>query len=466
MSQTVAVILAAGMGTRMKSKEPKVLHKVAGVPMIIHVIDALHEASVEDIIIVLGYQGEKVKKIVGQDYKYVYQEQQQGTGHALLQALPALQELSGGNCLVLCGDTPLLRGKTLESLINRHNLSGAKATVLTTNISDPSGYGRIVKGLNGIEKIVEEKDASSEEKCINEINTGAYCFELKSLRKGLRKLTPANAQGEYYLTDIIKNLVDEKKLVDTLCIMDSEEAMGINNRVQLSQAETYLRDRILKDHMLNGVTIIDPKNTYVGKCVKIGVDTILYPGVILEGKTIIGDDNSIGPYTTVVDSVIDGNCTIKYSLLDKVKVGKNADIGPYSYLRPGTVLHEDVKVGDFSEVKNTQVGRGTKIPHLSYIGDSILGEGINIGAGTITCNYDGVNKHKTIIGDGVFVGSNTNLIAPIMVGEGAYIGAGSTVTKDVPSGALSVARGKQRNIENWEEHSRVKLKKDNNREGQ
>lgn len=455
MPQTVAVILAAGLGTRMKSKLPKVLHKVADVPMVAHVIEALNQADVKDIIIVLGYQGEKVEQVLGPGYKYVYQYQQLGTGHALLQVLPALQEYSGeGNCLVLCGDTPLLRGKTLQELKARHFQTEAKATVLTAIMADPTGYGRIIKGREGITKIVEEKDASSAEKRVQEINTGAYCFTLSSLMDGLKKLTPANAQGEYYLTDLIKYLVERKERVETLALEDYFEAMGVNNRVQLSEAEAYLRRRILKEHMLQGVTIIDPENTYVGKDVKIGQDTILYPGVILEGETIIGEDCRIGPYTRIVDSSVDKECMIDNSFLLEVKVGQGCTIGPYSYLRPGTELSEQVKVGDFVELKKSTVGRGSKIPHLSYVGDSIIGEEVNIGAGTITCNYDGIYKHQTIIGDGAFVGSNTNLVAPIKVGAGAFIGAGSTVTKDIPARALAVARGKQRNIEDWEKQKK------------
>lgn len=457
MPQTVAVILAAGLGTRMKSKAPKVLHKVADVPMITHVIDALNQTEVKDIIIVLGYQGEKVEQVLGPGYKYVYQHQQLGTGHALLQALPALQEYSGeGNCLVLCGDTPLLRGKTLDELKERHLHTGAKATVLTAIMADPTGYGRIIKGREGITKIIEEKDASFEEKKVQEINTGAYCFALSSLMEGLTKLTPANVQGEYYLTDLIKYLVDRKQRVETLPLEDYFEAMGVNNRVQLSEAEAYLRRRILKEHMLQGVTIIDPENTYVGKDVKIGQDTILYPGVILEGETIIGEDCQIGPYTRIVNSYVDKECMIDHSFLLEVKVGQGCTIGPYSYLRPGTELAKQVKVGDFVELKKSIVGRGSKIPHLSYVGDSVVGEEVNIGAGTITCNYDGIDKHQTIIGDGVFVGSNTNLVAPINVGAGAFIGAGSTVTKDIPAKALAVARGKQRNIEDWEKSKKTK----------
>ena len=449
MPKTIAVILAAGLGTRMQSKVPKVLHQVAGVPLVSHVLDALKEVAVDDIIIVLGYQGEMVEKTLGQDFRYVYQQEQLGTGHALLQALPLLQGDARGHCLVLCGDTPLLTGETLMNLKARHLQTGAKATVLTANLANPGGYGRIIKGSGGIKRIVEEKDATAEEKQIQEINTGAYCFDLNSVKEGLDRLTPANAQGEYYLTDIIKYLVDKKECVETYLIENSCDAMGVNNRIQLAEAEAYLRRRLLEKQMLAGVTIIDPENTYIEKQVQIGQDTILYPGVILEGTTTIGNNCQIGPYTRLADTIVGDDCTINNSTLLDSKVGQRCNIGPYSYLRPGTELADNVKVGDFAEVKKSYVGKDSKIPHLSYVGDSVIGEGVNIGAGTITCNYDGKKKHQTIIGDRAFVGSNTNLVAPINVGEDAYIGAGSTVTQDIPAGALAIARGRQRNLENW-----------------
>lgn len=450
--RTMAVVLAAGLGTRMKSRIPKVLHKVVGKPMVSHVLSAVRQAAVQDtkdIIVVLGFAGEKVEQELGPDYRYVFQKEQRGTGHALLQALPLLQEYAEGTCLVLCGDTPLLTGETLEKLIAHHQQSKAKATILTTHVPDPTGYGRIVSGPRGIERIVEEKDASPEEKKITEINTGAYCFEVAVLREGLTRLTPANAQGEYYLTDVIKFLVADNERVETFLLADYREALGINNRVQLAEAEAYLRAKVLQRHMLQGVTVVDPSNTYVAEDVEIGMDTILYPGVILEGKTVIGENCVIGPDTCIIESHIADDCSIIHSYLSEAKVGPECTIGPYSYLRPGTELAERVKVGDFAEVKKSFIGKGSKIPHLSYVGDSVIGAGVNIGAGTITCNYDGERKNPTIIGDGVFVGSNTNLVAPIKVGDGAYIGAGSTVTKDIPAGALAVARGEQRNIEGW-----------------
>lgn len=449
MGYTTAVVLAAGLGTRMKSNLPKVLHKVCGVPMIQHVIRSVREAKADKIIVVLGYRGELVEGILGSDCEVVYQHEQLGTGHALLQVLPKLTDREDGDCLVVCGDTPLLTGRTLERLRNRRRETGAFATVLTAQVADPAGYGRIIKNAQGIEKIIEEKDATKQEKRVTEINTGTYCFCFAALKEKLALLTPANAQGEYYLTDVVRLLAEDGKKVDSYVLKEPEEAMGINNRIQLSEAESHMRRRIAKYHMQEGVTIIDPGHTYIEGTVKIGRDTVIYPGVILEGNTEIGENCSIGPYTRIYNTHVADEVVINQSTLLESQVGRECRIGPFSYLRPGTVLAEKVKVGDFVEVKKSFVGAGSKLPHLSYVGDSTLGKGVNIGAGTITCNYDGSAKHPTVIGDGAFVGSNTNLVAPITVGAGAYIGAGSTVDGDIPPGALAIARGRQRNIENW-----------------
>ncbi|PKM90048.1 MAG: bifunctional UDP-N-acetylglucosamine diphosphorylase/glucosamine-1-phosphate N-acetyltransferase GlmU [Firmicutes bacterium HGW-Firmicutes-12] len=449
MAQLVSVVLAAGLGTRMKSSLPKVLHKLVGVPMIQHVVKTLQETGINDIIVVLGYRGELVEEELGGSCRVVYQQQQLGTGHALLQTMSELQNYKDADCLVVCGDTPLLRSETLLGLISAHQQQKAQATVLTAYLPNPMGYGRIIKGALGLEKIVEEKDASFEEKAVQEINTGTYCFSINTLQDKLTHLSTSNAQGEYYLTDIIKMVAEEKGKLETLLMEDHVEAMGINNRVQLAEAERLLRQRLLREYMLEGVTFIDPLNAYIESGVLIGQDTIIYPGVILEGQTKIGENCVIGPDTRITDSTISDNVGINYSNLQNVKVARGCNIGPYSFLRPGTELAENVKIGDFVEVKNTFVGKGAKIPHLSYVGDSSLGEEVNIGAGTITCNYDGVKKNKTVIGNRSFVGSNSNLVAPIIIGEDVYIAAGSTVNKDIPSGSLAVARSEQRNIDNW-----------------
>lgn len=452
--KTVAVVLAAGLGTRMKSNLPKVLHKVAGVPIIIHVINALREAKIDDIIVVLGHGGQLIENMIGPEHRVVYQHEQLGTGHALMQTLPEITKYKDGQCLVVCGDTPLLKGTTLKKLLIKHQDDNNSATILTAYLPDPTGYGRIVKNNGGVYKIVEEKDADYEIKAIKEINTGTYCFQTASLIKRLALITPANAQGEYYLTDIIKLLVEDEEKVQSLLLEDSIEAMGINNRIQLAEADKHLRKRIADRHMLQGVTIINPDSTYIDDCVTIGRDTIIYPGVYLEGRTEVGDECIIGPDTRIINSKVKDRVNISYSNVLEAKVCDDCSIGPYSYLRPGTELSSQVKIGDFVEVKNTFVGQGSKIPHLSYVGDSILGLGVNIGAGTITCNYDGENKHPTIFGDGAFIGSNTNLVAPVTVGAGAYIGAGSTVTKDIPPGALAVARGRQKNFHNWKKQNK------------
>ncbi|MFY9174462.1 MAG: bifunctional UDP-N-acetylglucosamine diphosphorylase/glucosamine-1-phosphate N-acetyltransferase GlmU [Peptococcia bacterium] len=460
MTSSVAVVLAAGLGTRMKSTLPKVLHQVAGWPMLKHISSAIRGAGVENIILVLGHQSELVEETMGDGYCVAYQKEQLGTGHALLQALPFLEEFQAGQCLVVCGDTPLLTAETLKALREKQQNCNAEAIILTAEMADPTGYGRIVKKDGQVLRIVEEKDAGPEEKPIKEINTGTYCFKIEGLKRLLPKLSPTNAQGEYYLTDIISLLAQEGKCVETHLLADPNEAMGINNRVQLAEAEKLMRRRINEQHMLAGVTMIDPENTYIEAGVEIGQDTIIYPGVHLVGKTKIGSACEIGPDCRIVDSAVAKGTLIKYSYLSEAEVGEHCTIGPYSYLRPGTVLANKVKVGDFSEIKNSFIGEGSKIPHLSYIGDSSIGKGVNIGAGTITCNYDGVKKFPTYIGDGTFVGSNSNLVAPLTVGAGAYIGAGSTVTKDIPAGALAVARGRQRNIDNWRERLTLKAGQD------
>lgn len=450
MSQLIAVILAAGMGTRMKSKTPKVMHKLCGLPMLQHIYKILKDAGIEDIVTVLGHQGEEIAKTLDGESKVVYQRQLLGTGHALLQALPELEKYKSAQCLVLCGDTPLLRPETLLALVEKHRTCKAQATVLTAVFEDPSGYGRIIKGTGGLERIVEERDASNEEKNVQEINTGTYCFELAVLNEKIHCISASNAQGEYYLTDLIKIIAEEKGIVETMLLEDPKEALGINNRIQLAEAEKELRKRILEEHMLQGVTIVDPSAAYIDAAVRIGRDTILYPGVILEGSTVIGEDCHIGPNARIIDTELGDNVTVIYSNLLEARAGNGCKIGPYSYLRPGARLESNVKVGDFVEIKNSDIGDHSKVPHLSYVGDSFIGKHVNVGAGTITCNYDGKQKHTTVIGDNSFIGSNTNLVAPITVGRDAYVGAGSTVSKDIPDGSLAVERGKQRIIDNWQ----------------
>lgn len=446
--RTTAVILAAGQGTRMKSKLPKVLHKALGKPMVQWVIDCLSEAGVADKIAVLGHGGEQVAQVVEGQAQIVYQTEQLGTGHAVMQAAPALA--ADNDCvLVICGDTPLLRPQTISQLIAQHQAEGNAVTLLTAHAENPTGYGRIVRNGQQIAAIVEQKDASEEEKLISEINTGTYCFDQKFLLQYLSALDTNNAQKEYYLTDLIKIANQHQLPVGGFVLTDFNESLGVNNRVQLSQAEQILRQRKCQEVMLAGVTLLDPAATYIGADVVIGNDTIIYPNVVLEGKTVIGSDNVIGMNCRFVDSTIGNGNDIQSTVIVESTVGNGCKIGPMAYLRPGTVLADTVKIGDFVEVKKSQVGQGSKIPHLSYVGDSVVGSGVNIGCGTITCNYDGVHKYQTTIEDGAFIGSNTNLVAPVTVEANAFIGAGSTITRDVAANALALTRAELRVKENW-----------------
>ena len=456
--RTTAIILAAGQGTRMKSKLPKVLHRVLGKPMVQWVIDCLTAAGVTDKITVLGHGAEQVATVVGEQTSIVYQTEQLGTGHAVMQGVKALG--TENDCvIVICGDTPLLQANTIKSLLAKHNAEKNMVTVLTAQASDPTGYGRIVRNGAQIEAIVEQKDATEEEKTITEINTGTYCFNQQFLLQYLPTLTTNNAQKEYYLTDLIKIANQNQFPVGGYQLDDFSESLGVNNRVQLAQAEQVLRQRKCNEVMLAGVTLIDPASTYIGADVVIGNDTIIYPNVVLEGATVIGSDNIIGMNCRFVDSIIGDNNDIQSTTIVESTVGNECKIGPMAYLRPGTVLADQVKIGDFVEVKKSQIGTGTKIPHLSYVGDAVVGNSVNIGCGTITCNYDGVNKYQTTIKDNAFIGSNTNLVAPVVVEEKAFIGAGSTITKDVPADTLAVVRGELRLKDDWSKRQALKKKK-------
>ena len=456
--RTTAIILAAGQGTRMKSKLPKVLHKVLGKPMVQWVIDCLTAAGVTDKITVLGHGAEQVAAVVGEQTSIVYQIEQLGTGHAVMQGVKALG--AENDCvIVICGDTPLLQADTIKSLLAKHNAEKNMVTVLTAQASDPTGYGRIVRNGAQIEAIVEQKDATEEEKTITEINTGTYCFNQQFLLQYLPTLTTNNAQKEYYLTDLIKIANQNQFPVGGYQLDDFSESLGVNNRVQLAQAEQVLRQRKCNEVMLAGVTLIDPASTYIGADVVIGNDTIIYPNVVLEGATVIGSDNIIGMNCRFVDSIIGDNNDIQSTTIVESTVGNGCKIGPMAYLRPGTVLADQVKIGDFVEVKKSKIGTGTKIPHLSYVGDAVVGSSVNIGCGTITCNYDGVNKYQTTIKDNAFIGSNTNLVAPVVVEEKAFIGAGSTITKDVPADTLAVVRGELRLKDDWSKRQALKKKK-------
>ncbi|MFX4262863.1 bifunctional UDP-N-acetylglucosamine diphosphorylase/glucosamine-1-phosphate N-acetyltransferase GlmU [Pelotomaculum propionicicum] len=452
------VILAAGKGTRMKSKLPKVLHNVCGSTMLSYVIDSAVGAGVKKIIVVVGYGADVVAREVGVRAQVAHQAEQLGTAHALMQAGPFLSDFKG-RLLVLCGDTPLIESRTLLDLIRSHRSSGAAATVLTAIMEDPAGYGRVVRdNQGGVVKIVEQKDASPEEKQINEVNTGVYCFESEGLFEDLSTLSPNNAQGEYYLTDIIEMNVRRGRRVGAVTLENPMELTGINDRAQLAEVERFMRGRILKDLMISGVTVIDPHSTFVDRKVKIGRDTVIHPFTFIEGSTVIGEDCNIGPGSRLINAVVGNGVSIQNSIVTDSSMEDGCSIGPFSHLRPGNTLGREVKVGNYSELKKSVVGDGSKVPHLSYVGDATIGKNVNIGAGTITCNYDGRNKWPTMIDDGVLIGSNTNLVAPVKIGARSVTGAGSTITRDVPEGSLAVERAKVKVIPDWDK--RDKKKKD------
>ena len=442
------MILAAGKGTRMKSKMPKVLHKVGGKPMLQHVIDAAKKAGSSREVVIIGAGAEQVEKKIS-DVEFVLQEEQLGTGHAVLSAREKFAE-SEGTVLILCGDTPLLTSKLLKNFTAAHESSNCAATVLTAEMPDPKGYGRVIHEADGtFQKIVEDKDATADELKIREVNVGVYCFDVKKLFGALDKVTNDNAQGEYYLPDVLAILKDAGEKVCTFAATFCEETIGINSRVQLAAAERILRQRKTLELMNSGVTIIDPHTTFIDVDVEVGQDTIIHPNSYLEGKTTIGTECEIGPNVRFVNMKVGDNVKAQFSYCHDAEINSDVVVGPYVHLRPGTKIGDRVKIGNFVEVKNSNIGKGTKLPHLQYIGDSDVGENVNIGCGTVTCNYDGKKKYRTKIGDNVFVGCNTNFVAPVKVGDGAYIAAGSTITKDVPKNNLAIARSRQTNIENW-----------------
>jgi bifunctional UDP-N-acetylglucosamine pyrophosphorylase/glucosamine-1-phosphate N-acetyltransferase len=449
MERLAAIILAAGKGTRMRSRIPKVLHQVAGQYMVSHVLTAAKEAGASCLVVVTGHEAGLVEKSLGSEYLYAYQHQQLGTGHAVMQAEPKLPEAID-LVLVLSGDTPLLTSDTIKNLLDYHQEVAGAATLLTAFPADPAGYGRVLRGDDGqVLRVVEEKDATPKEQEICEVNAGVYCFQRQHLFQALKRVKPANAQGEYYLPDVIDILSKEGLGVAAVTAADPRELQGINNRIHLAEAEQFFRLRINEGLMLAGVTIIDPGSTFIDKGVKIGQDTVVFPFTFIKGNTAIGPDCQIGPNATLSDCSLGTGVIFHHSVAERAVLGDGCQIGPFAYLRPGALLREGVKIGDFVEIKNSDIGPGSKIPHLSYIGDAVLGQGVNIGAGTITCNYDGVNKWKTIIHDQAFIGSNTNLVAPVEIGAFAVTGAGSTITKNIPPEALGIARGRQVNIEGW-----------------
>ncbi|MBP2636778.1 MAG: glmU [Firmicutes bacterium] len=454
MSNLMAIILAAGKGTRMKSALPKVLHQIGGKPMVQQVLDAASFSGADKKVVVVGFGAQSVADTLAGQAEFVVQTEQLGTGHAVMQAKRELSEFTG-TVMVLCGDTPLLTGKSLAKLYAEHTEAKAAATVLTAVMPDPTGYGRVIRNAAGqVEKIVEHKDASMSELAVSEINTGIYCFEAKELLAALEGLTCNNAQGEYYLTDVMAILNQQGHKVWAVKADDYRETLGINSRQQLAEAEGIIRRRKLDELMDNGVTIMDPNSTFIDSQVEIGADTTIYPFTWIEGQSIIGANCEIGPNSRLSNTTVGEGTTIHFSYTHDCVVGKHVTLGPYVHLRPDTCLKDGVKVGNFVEVKNSTVGEKSKIPHLSYIGDTDMGSGVNIGSGTITVNYDGKHKHRTTIEDDAFIGCNTNLVAPVTVGRGSYVAAGSTITKNVPPSSLGVARARQNNIEGWAEKQR------------
>ena len=416
MEDMIGIVLAAGKGTRMKTNKAKVVHKIYGKEMIVRVVETAYKSGIHDVITVLGHKREEVEKVLGDSVKYAYQEELLGTGHTVMQAIPFLKDKKG-RVVVLCGDVPILRPETISKLVEKSIENKEYATVLTAVYENPYGYGRVIRDIGGnVQAIVEEKDATDEEKNICEINAGVYCFDIEELILALEKITPNNAQGEYYLTDVIK-IMNEKGLKTGAVIVDDDtEILGVNDREQLEMVTQILKDRINREHMRNGVTIEDINSTYIYDDVKIGRDTVIHPNSTIKSGTTIGE---------------------------------NCEIGPNSYIREGCHLANNVKVGSFVELKKAIIGEGTKVPHLSYMGDCEIGSKTNIGCGTITCNYDGLNKHKTIIGDNTFVGSNVNFVAPVKIGNNVTIAAGSTITEDVPDDTLAIARERQVNKAGW-----------------
>ncbi|MDH8679635.1 bifunctional UDP-N-acetylglucosamine diphosphorylase/glucosamine-1-phosphate N-acetyltransferase GlmU [Fusibacter bizertensis] len=448
MDKLITIILAAGYGKRMKSKLPKVLHKVSGVPMIQHVVDLANEIGTDETVCVVGHGRELVESaLANQNIEFAVQEVQLGTGHAVKSAQAFIDE---GLVLVLFGDAPLLSASTLKAFITNHKNGKYKASLISTFFDDPTGYGRIVRDQEGnFDRIIEHKDASEDQKRIGEINSGIGLFDASILMDALDALKNNNSQGEYYLTDVFEYVKEKHGKVDAFVIKDAYEVMGINDRMALAEAEKYHQDLIKKHWMREGVTLISPESIYIEKYVTIGQDTIIEQGTMLKGSTVIGEDCHIGPFSEVIDTKIGNEVKVKHSTLTDSSVDDRTVVGPYAYLRPKSNVGKDCKIGDFVEVKNSTIGDSTKISHLTYVGDGKVGKNVNLGCGVVFVNYDGVNKHLTEIEDDVFVGCNTNLIAPVKVGKEAYIAAGSTITQDVPEKALGIARERQVNKTDW-----------------
>ena len=451
MTDLHVVVLAAGKGTRMKSAVPKLLHQAHGLPLIERVIRTASALQPASIVIVVGHQGALLQTALSAQDRLTFavQEPQLGTGHALLQSEPSLKG-AGGTVVLLSGDVPLLRPETVRALVSRHRERGAAATVVTAILDDPSGYGRIVRDGGQLAAIVEDRDATADVRGIREINSGIYAFDLEPLFDSLRSLGTSNAQREYYLTDLIAAYRSRGMVVDAMIVADPREILGVNSRRELADVTAILKSAKNQTLMDGGVTLVDPASAYIGSDVTIGTDTIVHPGVHLEGKTVVGSNCVIHAGVRIVDSEIEDGVVINnFCVIVESHVSRGARIGPFAHIRPDSNVGENAHVGNFVELKKTSLGAGSKANHLSYLGDATIGSKVNVGAGTITCNYDGRVKSPTIIEDGAFIGSDSQLIAPVRVGAGAYVAAGSSITEDVPAGSLAVARSRQVNKENW-----------------
>ena len=435
------VILAAGLGKRMNSKGHKVVHKVCGKPMIAQIVQEMRAVGLDRLFVVVGRLEEQVRAVLGDSVEYVRQAEQLGTGHAVLQALPSLPQ--DGITVVVYGDAPLIRREEIQRLIETAQQTGA-TTLMTAEVDDPQSFGRVVRATDGtIERIVEEKDATAEQRRIHEVNSGIYAFQTRHLHSVVPKLTPENAQRELLLTDCVLHLRDAGETVVPVVVRDADDIANVNDRIQLAVCEQKLRRRILLRHMQNGVTFIDPAATYVEPDVEIGRDTVVWPGSYLQGATVIGEDCVIGPDAQLMNARVGDGVEVIRSVVTDSRVGTGSFVGPFAYVRPGSDIGERVKVGDFVEIKNSTIGNHTKVSHLAYIGDSDVGTDVNVACGVVTANYDGFRKHRTIIGDDSFIGCNVNLVAPVEIGDGSYIATGSTITESVSAGSFAIARERQ-----------------------
>lgn len=450
-----ALIMAAGKGTRMRSNLPKVIHSAHGKPMVVRILETLKKLVVDESILILGYKKEEILEKISEytnDISYVVQKEQLGTGDAIIRAKEKLEDYDG-DIIILCGDTPLIKTVTLENLYNFYKEEKASGIILTANFKNPFGYGRIKKENGKVLKIVEENEATLEEKLIKEVNAGVYIFNSKELFVALDKIDNNNEKGEYYLTDVIEIMAKENKKIVTYQLEDSVEILGVNSKVELALASKILRDRKNRELMEQGAIFIDPTTVYIDDEVTIGQDTIIYPNVTIQGNTKIGENSEILSNTRIIDSEISSNVRIESSVIEESIVERGVTIGPFAHLRPKSHLKENVHIGNFVETKKSVLEKGVKAGHLTYLGDAHIGEATNIGAGTITCNYDGKNKFKTVIGKNAFIGSDTMLVAPVTVGDNSLIGAGSVITKDVSENSLAVSRSKQIIKEGWKKEN-------------